>query len=113
TVRHRRYASARIGNERDIWVYTPPGFIDAGDQYPLLVLFDGETFITAGTTPTILDNLVADGTIPPCVAVLVGNADGARARELPCYPPFVEFLTDELLPWVQQEYHATSDPAHV
>jgi enterochelin esterase family protein len=41
---------------------------------------------------------------------VVGNAPGARSRELGCNPAFSEFLTGELLPWSLKEYTVSSDP---
>jgi enterochelin esterase family protein len=75
-------------------------------------VFDGLAYQDAVPTPTILDNLVSEGKIPPLVAVLPDSLDGeTRNRELPCHQPFVDFLTQELMPWVHEHYHVTSDPA--
>src|SRR5579883_846233 len=70
------------------------------------------SFIELVPTPTILDNPISEGKIPPLVAVLPDSLDGeTRNRELPCHQPFVDYLTKELLPWVHEHYHVTSDPA--
>ena len=62
-------------------------------------------------TPTILDNLIAEGAVPPLVAVLADSLDGdTRTRELRYDDAFVAFLTDELLPWARREGNATDDP---
>jgi enterochelin esterase family protein len=111
---HHRVASAALGNERDVSVYTPPGYDadPAAGPYPLLILFDRQAYLSDAPTPTILDNLTAAGRLPPLVGVFVGNAEpGARSRELPCHPPFVRFLVEELLPWVRGRYRVTADPA--
>ena len=57
---------------------------------------------------TILDNLYDQEQIPPLVAVFVGSPD--RNVELVCYPPFVQFLAQELIPWIRQHYHVTNNP---
>jgi enterochelin esterase-like enzyme len=112
TLDHARLASAVLGNERDVTVYTPPDYDPAGAPYPLVVLFDRGSYLEEVPTPTILDNLLAAGRVPPLVGVLVGNPDQAtRDRELPCHPPLVRFLTEELLPWVRGRYRVTDDPA--
>lgn len=67
------------------------------------MLFDGATYTSTIPTPVILDNLLANRRIPPLVAILVCSLDWEdRERELSCYPPFIRFLTDELLPWARQ-----------
>lgn len=112
TVERHAIHSDRLGNDRLVWVYTPPGYTADGEPYGLVVVFDGWAYLRLVPTPTILDNLLAAGVMPPLVALLVNNADGdSRDRELPCHPPFVDFLTQELLPWARAGYHITSDPA--
>jgi enterochelin esterase-like enzyme len=105
----QRFSSARLGNERDVWVYTPPGYTREGPPYGLLILFDGWDYTHMVPTPTILDNLLAEGRLPPLVAVLIGNVD--RQRELFGHQPFVDALAHELLPWVHQRYQVSSIPA--
>lgn len=112
TVELHRISSTALGNERSIWVYTPPGYSRSGAPAGLLVLLDGWTYLQHIPTPTILDNLLAEGRISPLVAILVDSLDDAtRDVELPCHRPFVEFLTTELLPWVHLRYRATANPA--
>src|SRR5581483_2449268 len=107
-----RLRSQILDNERRVWVYTPPGYETGNEPYDLLLLFDGLAYIELVPTPTILDNLISEGKIPPLVAVLPDSLNGeTRSRELPCHQPFVDFLTQELMPWVHEHYHVTSDPA--
>jgi enterochelin esterase family protein len=37
--------------------------------------------------------------------------DGTRSRELPCHPPFAQFIRAELIPWIKDLYPITSDPS--
>lgn len=107
-----RLRSQILDNERRVWVYTPADYTEKSEPYRLLLLFDGWTYIDLIPTPTILDNLVREGKIPPLVTVFLDNPDGeTRNRELPCHQPFVDFLTQELMPWVHEHYHVTADPA--
>lgn len=87
-----------LGNQRDVWTYVPAG----GDPQALLVLFDAHAYVHDVPTPRILDNLVADGLLPPVAAVIVGNASAeARDVELPPNPLFARFIAEELMPWAQ------------
>lgn len=48
------------------------------------------------------------------VAVLIANPDQeTRTRELPPNPKFADFLNDELVPWIRQNYNVTKDPGQV
>ena len=108
----QRFASSILGNERRVFVYTPPGYSTEHEPYGLLLLFDGSAYIQLVPTPTIMDNLLSEGKIPPLVVVLPDSlSQETRSRELPCYPPHVDYLTQELIPWVHEHYHVTSDPA--
>lgn len=111
-VEKHRYKSAALNNEREIAIYLPPQYSQLAKPYPLLVLFDEDAYLTLVPTPTILDNLISEGRIPPVVAVLVGNAaeDDARDRELLCNPGFTGVLVTEVLPWAHGLYNFTSDP---
>ncbi len=109
-VEKRRFKSAILKNEREIAIYLPPHYSPRAKPYPLLVVFDEHAYLTLVPTPTILDNLISRGRIPPVVALLVGNAPGARDRELFCNPEFNRALVTELLPWAHRLYNFTSDP---
>ncbi|HSS50901.1 MAG TPA: enterochelin esterase [Thermoanaerobaculia bacterium] len=109
-----QFRSEQLGNERIVRIYTPPGYDPNGKPYGLLVVLDGRTYTSDVPAPTILDNLLAAGRIPPLVAVFVANPSAeARGRELSCHPPFAEFLARELVPWVRKGYRITDDPARM
>ncbi len=107
-VEPRQFKSAILKNDRQVFVYTPPGYQPNSRPYHLLVTFDGESYLNNLFLPVILDNLAAKGRLPPVVAVMIGNAPGARLRELWYHEPFNEFLVKELMPWVRRQYHVTS-----
>ena len=102
-------ASAALGERRPVWLYEAPGRASGA---PLLVLLDGDRW--SGPLPIwdTLDNLVADGRLPPLVAVLPSAMSMERRwTELACHPPFLAFVLDELLPWVAHRRPVTADPA--
>ena len=111
-IEKHRFHSAILDNEREIAVYLPPQYSPHAEPYPLLVLFDADAYLSLIPTPAILDNLIAERQIPPLVALLIGNAPGARDRELLCNPEFSLTLVNELLPWARHQYNFTSNPQH-
>jgi enterochelin esterase family protein len=100
-----------LGNERRVWVYTPPGY-STQKIYPTVILLDGWEYLNLIPTPTILDNLESAGKIPPVVVVFVANPieAGTRERELACNPSFANFIAQELMPWVRSRYRITENP---
>lgn len=111
-VKYQLY-SHLLNNRREVWVYTPAGYIRQQSNCPLLIVFDGQAYTSQWLPiPIILDNLIAKGLIPPLVAVFVSSIDHSyRNRELPCYIPFAKFLAHELVPWAQKSYQTIKDPS--
>ena len=102
------------GRIRRVWVYTPPGY-DPSPQhrpaYDLLVAFDGGEYVEDIRLPAILDRLIEERRVPPCVAVLVDDASGAeRIDDLGNRAKFADFLGDELVPWARKGWNVTKDP---
>jgi enterochelin esterase-like enzyme len=80
---------------RRVWRYMP-----AAEPEALLVLFDGHQYTTLAPAPTVLDNLIADGAIPPTAAVLPDSLDTeARMRDLGGRSTFDTWVTTTLVPW--------------
>ena len=78
---------------RRVWRYVPPAEPEA-----LLLLFDGHEYTTLANTPAVLDNLLAEGLIPPTLAVLPDSPETElRFRELGGDPAFLRWCV-RLLP---------------
>ena len=97
-----------LANERRIWIYTPPGYPHSAASYRPLLLLDGWMYLHMLQTPLTLDTLLAASSIPPLVTVFIDSPD--RNAEFTCAASFVDFLVQELLPWIQAHYQVTSDP---
>jgi enterochelin esterase family protein len=116
------YRSARFGEMREVWVYTPPGYEAAGERrYPVLYLLhgaldDARAWTTAGRADVILDNLHAAGTVEPMIVAMplgYGFPD-ARRRVHEIFSPatdqravmdaFAAGLLDEVVPLVERRY---------
>jgi enterochelin esterase-like enzyme len=116
TVIERRLASVALGNERRVWLWRSAAQAEPAPAVPeqepaVLVLLDGRDWSEALPVFPTLDNLVAEGLLPPLVAVMPDSIDfPTRARELPCNEAFAGFLADELLPWAREQTGATTDP---
>jgi enterochelin esterase-like enzyme len=107
-----RLPSQVLGNERDIVVYTPPGYTSSGPRLPTVYLLDGEDPGGPVFSTTTIENLIAARRIPPSIVVRVANpSPAARAKELSCYPQFSRFLRSELIPFIAARYRVSSDPA--
>lgn len=100
--------SRALGEDRPVSVYVPPA---AGKAPGVLLIFDRETYLVAGELPAMLDALIAEGRIPPTIAVLVSPVDGERrSRDLPPNPAFQRFIADELMPFVRARHAVARAP---
>lgn len=126
-VHHHFYKSGVVGDQRDYYVYTPPGY-DAKSKKPYPVLYllhgysdDASGWIAVGRANIILDNLIAQQKARPMLVVMtlgygapeiLNPASGAfsnddlRQRNL---DKFRESLLSEVMPRVEKEYRASTD----
>ncbi|WP_153768285.1 alpha/beta hydrolase-fold protein [Labrenzia sp. CE80] len=103
-ISHLQIESSELGNTRDMWIYRSAGFEPAEPDAPLLIVFDGERFRAEGSLETVLDNLVAEGAIPPLAAVFLSPIDlRLRAAELPDNDAFANFVAEDVMALVEQE----------
>jgi enterochelin esterase family protein len=74
------YDSPTLGLNRRMYVYTPAGYEDSSEKYPVLYLLHGgggdeDAWTSLGRANYILDNLIAQGKAKPMIVVMTnGNA---------------------------------------
>ncbi|MFE7119327.1 enterochelin esterase [Streptomyces sp. NPDC057654] len=109
TVRQHRVASAALGSEREVWTYEPPV---PGGGTDTLVLLDGDMWFGQIGIENTLDNLIADGAIPPLTVLAPHAVDNpTRRTEFGGNPAYIDFLAAELLPWAAERLPVALDPA--
>ena len=75
------YDSPTLDLTRRMYVYTPPGYEDSKEKYPVLYLLHGgggdeDAWTSLGRANYILDNLIAEGKAKPMLVVMTnGNAN--------------------------------------
>jgi len=105
SVSEHTFASALLGNERRVWVYQPANRSTGDQPVGFMVVFDG---VRHHSATTIIDNLIADGAIPPLAAIFVDQLD-LRSYELTCNPTFSQVVVDELVPWARATFNLSND----
>jgi enterochelin esterase family protein len=95
---------------RTVWVYEPKQYVK-GTPAPFIVVQDGSGYVQR--VPRVLDNLIAQGRVPPLVAVFVdsggGDAQGSqRGLEYDTLSGrYSDFIETEVLPRVEKECGVT------
>jgi enterochelin esterase-like enzyme len=126
-IHHHFYKSGVVGDDRDFYVYTPPGYDPRGKQtYPVLYLLhgfsdDASGWTAVGRANVILDNLIAQGKARHMIVVMplgygapevlaVGfGVFRDRAITERNFHKFSEALLAEVIPRVEAEYLVIKD----
>ncbi|MEU0939231.1 enterochelin esterase [Embleya sp. NPDC005971] len=96
---------------RRVSVLVPAGV--RPEPFRVAVFLDGEVWGSVLDIGDTLDNLHAEGRIPPTLALLVDTMGrDRRIADLTCSEAFVDWLADVLLPWAGRHYGFDPDPAH-
>ncbi len=117
---HRHfYKSARVGDHRDYYVYTPPGYDPKGPQtYPVLYLLhgfsdDASGWTSVGQAHVILDNLIAAKRVVPMLVVMTLGYGAPEIVARGPRPPGIgqknmegyrDALFTEVIPAIERDY---------
>lgn len=113
------YFSSVLGRWESCLVYTPPGYRQGAQRYPVLYLQHGHgenerCWVHQGKVNFILDNLLAQGKAKPCLIVM-NNGMVQRPGE-PCVciaPELLEpLLTEDCIPFIDGSYRTLADREH-
>lgn len=111
------YHSAVTEGEREIYVYTPPGY-DAKKKYPVLYLMGGSgelpsNWVYDGRVNFIMDNLLAEGKVEPMIIAIPNNQvihrNHPRHTEL-TFDVLEKELRNHVVPLIDQSYSTIKDP---
>ena len=129
--RHERFRSRFLRNQRDLIVYTPPGYAEqTARRFPVLYLHDGQNLFD-GTTSFIpgqdwhvgqtADACINSRAVEPLIIVGMYNTK-ARVREYTPTPVpklgggradrYARFLVEEVKPFVEREYRVLPGVRH-
>jgi enterochelin esterase family protein len=108
----RKFKSALLKNERDIWIYTPPGYTAVAGPYPFVLLFDGGTYVSSRwlDAPRTVDNLIADGRIRAPIVCFIPAVNRGAEQGFPGGEAYGDAIVRELLPMLRSSYAITSTP---
>ncbi len=131
TVAKRWYPSQGLGLTRRLTVYTPPGYEQSNENYPVLYLLHGaggdeEAWMSLGRASQIIDNLIAAGKAKPMIIVMPnGNViqDAAPGEGKPGFykPQFmIERTMDgsyeanfgEIISFIESNYRVKKEKSH-
>ncbi|HQX82975.1 MAG TPA: alpha/beta hydrolase-fold protein [Vicinamibacterales bacterium] len=124
TVHQHWYDSKTLNMFRSVWVYTPPGYEESKESFPVLYLLHGSggdegSWVNDGLANIILDNQIADGRAKPMIVVMpFGHTNPSpRAGVAPSYTgrdtqAFTQELLSEVIPAVERNYRVSRKADH-
>jgi predicted alpha/beta superfamily hydrolase len=128
--RHEQFRSRFLRNQRDFIVYLPPRYHEQPERrFPVLYMHDGQNLFDGATSfvPGMdwhvghtADDFILTGAVQPLIIVGIYNVGKVRIHEYtPTKAPrlgggradrYAKFLTQEVMPFIQQEYRVLCDP---
>jgi enterochelin esterase family protein len=127
TIHRHFHHSSVVGDDRDLYVYTPPGYDpQAAKPYPVLYLLhgfsdDARAWTVVGRAHVILDNLIASGKARPMLVVMpfgygapeIVSRTGPQFRDPALRKrntdKFRETLLTDVIPLVEKLYRVSTD----
>lgn len=115
------YHSPAFGIQRRMNVYTPPGYENSSNSYPVLYLLHGgggdeEAWISRGRANYILDNLIASGEVEPMIVVMPNGSVGQQAapndrssNNTTVSGNFEISLINDIIPFIEKNYRVETD----
>lgn len=97
-----------IGGKRRVHLYQPA----TSEPSPLLVVLDGQDYIHQGKIIHIVDNLIAQGRIPPIAMALLHHGKAARVVEYSCSETTVGVLLRHVLPLADKHLNLLNIQQH-
>jgi enterochelin esterase-like enzyme len=114
------YNSKAIGGMRRMHIYTPPGYENGTQRFPVLYLLHGaggtdDSWSAQGRAGAILDNLIAAHKAVPMIVVMPA---GHVSRDLRAgagtmgHDAFNKDLVEDVMPYVDSHYRTLTDRDH-
>jgi len=129
--KHERFRSRFLRNQRDLVVYTPPGYADqTARRFPVLYLQDGQNLFDGATSfipgqdwhvGQTADAAIDDRAVEPLIIVGIYNTRARVSEYTPTHVPklgggradrYAKFLIEEVKPFVEREYRVLPGSRH-
>ena len=129
--KHERFRSRFLRNQRDLIVYTPPGYADqTARRFPVLYLQDGQNLFDGATSfipgqdwhvGRTADAAIDNRAVEPLIIVGIYNTRARVSEYTPTHVPklgggradrYAKFLIEEVKPFVEREYRVLPGSLH-
>lgn len=112
------YLSRSLDTVREAYVYTPPGYMNGTERYPVLYLVHGagdsaDSWTSVGHAHYILDNLLAAGAAKAMIIVMpFGHTPDRPGANMLANTDFGDDLHQDLIPFIDSHFRTIADRDH-
>lgn len=105
---HHTIKSSVLNQDRTIQIYTPDGYSDSTQDYPVLYILDGQWFFVSGVA--IQKALRAPGAVPQMIVVGINNSNPLRRTLFSDEnEKFTDFLINEVIHYIDSNYRTNKE----
>jgi iron(III)-enterobactin esterase len=108
--------SQALNNTREVYVFLPPGYDQAGTHYPTLYFQDGNESIVRSQMDQVVRDQILSGQVEPLIAIFIAlPSQNDRFDEYTFNTPgsrgdlYASFVSDELVPLIDQEFRTIKE----
>ena len=108
------YSSKVVGEDYTIYIHFPPGYDTTKTKYPVLYMTDGDWNMTVAMNCFNMLRQDYETTEPLIVGIGYGTRPNKRGRDLDPGtggPKFLDFIEQEVMPFVQSKYRVSNNKA--
>lgn len=102
--------SPELGDSRKVTIYLPSGYSETLISYPLVLVHDGNDYISYSKMDNILDNLISDGKIKPLIAIFVSPVERSTEYSGEKKEQLAKFIIDGVLKWANDNFRIKQSP---
>ena len=110
------FNSKILNYKHDIYIYTPSNYEKSEEEYPIVLFQDGLDYIEFAQSAHVIERLIVDNKINPIIAIFIPPPNRFkpempnRMTEYGLNDNYVQFLAEELVPYMDTNYRTLKDP---
>lgn len=104
------FTAPLLNNSRLVRVYLPAGYEQDDTRYPVVLFHDGLDYLALGNAANVLDNLIDQGRIPPCIAVFVPAVNRTPEYAGPQIDTYTDFIVNTVMRRIDARFRTRTEP---
>ncbi|MBI9071820.1 MAG: T9SS type A sorting domain-containing protein [Melioribacteraceae bacterium] len=107
TIERISVSSSILNRTYRVDVYLPPNYESSEDVYPSAYVHDGSEYLTLGSAPNVIDNLLYEKKLSPFIGIFVTPTDRGDEYAYGNRYNYAQFIAEELVPKIDAMYRTS------